>query len=101
MEKQMILLRPIITEKVTKLTEKFQNKVYAFFVNVDANKLEIAQAVEEMYGVQVEEVRTLVIAPRARRRFSKSGILTGATSRKKKAYVTLTEGKELNFYSNV
>ena len=53
-----IIIKPIVTEKQTAITEKFPNR-YGFRVSPDANKLEIKKAVEVMYGVNVESVNTM------------------------------------------
>lgn len=53
-----IIIKPIVTEKQTAITDKFPNR-YGFRVSPDANKLEIKKAVEEMYGVTVESVNTM------------------------------------------
>jgi large subunit ribosomal protein L23 len=54
-----VLIKPIVSEKSNKLTE--QRRTYAFKVHRRANKLEIKKAIEEFYGVTVEEVNTLVV----------------------------------------
>ena len=54
-----ILIKPIVTEKSTKLGEKFNR--YAFRVDKDANRLQIKKAVENAYNVKVEDVNTAVI----------------------------------------
>ena len=52
-----IIIKPIVTEKQTAITEKFPNR-YGFRVSPDANKLEIKKAVEDMYSVTVVDVNT-------------------------------------------
>lgn len=94
-----ILLRPIITEKMTKDGEKYNR--YGFVVNRRANKVEIKKAVEKMYGVTVESVRTLVIPGKAKSRFTKAGFVSGTTSVKKKAIVTLAANDKIDFYSSI
>ena len=94
-----ILIKPIITEKMTKQGEKMNR--YGFYVNKKANKLEIKNAVEKMYGVTVESVRTLVNPGKFKSRYSKSGFLTGKTSPKKKAIVTLAKNDKIDFYAAV
>lgn len=94
-----ILIRPIITEKMTKLGEKFNR--YGFLVTRNSNKVEIKNAVEKMYGVTVEEVRTLVIPGKRKSRNTKSGLITGKTSPKKKAIVTLAKNDKIDFYAAV
>ena len=95
-----IIIKPIVTEKQTAITEKFPNR-YGFRVSPDANKLEIKKAVEEMYGVPVESVNTMNYAGKKKSRYTKSGIINGKTSAFKKAIVTLKEGETIDFFSNI
>lgn len=60
-----IIKRPIITEKAVKDNEK--NGVLVFEVDMKANKIEIRKAVEEIFGVKVKEVRTLIVKPKPKR----------------------------------
>lgn len=94
-----ILIKPIVTEKMTGLTDKFNR--YGFIVARKANKLQIKKAVEELYGVKVETVNTLVVGGKRKSRFTKSGVIAGRTSTRKKAVVTLAEGDTIDFYSNI
>ena len=95
-----IIIKPIVTEKQTAITEKFPNR-YGFRVSPDANKLEIKKAVEVMYGVNVESVNTMNYAGKKKSRYTKSGIINGKTSAFKKANVTLKEGETIDFFSNI
>ena len=95
-----IIIKPIVTEKQTAITEKFPNR-YGFRVSPDANKLEIKKAVDEMYGVTVESVNTMNYAGKKKSRYTKSGIINGKTSAFKKAIVTLKEGETIDFFSNI
>jgi large subunit ribosomal protein L23 len=94
-----IIIKPIVTEKMTEMGEKFNR--YGFMVERTANKVEIKKAVEEMYNVQVVDVNTLVVAPKLKQRWTKSGLLRGKTNSYKKAIVTLKEGETIDFYSNI
>jgi large subunit ribosomal protein L23 len=94
-----IIIKPIVTEKMTKLGEKLNR--YGFRVQKTANKIEIKQAIEAMYNVTVTDVNTLVVAPKIKNRFTKSGAITGKTSAYKKAIVTVKEGEQIDFYSNI
>ncbi len=94
-----ILIKPILTEKMTKMGEKL-NK-FGFVVDKSANKIQIREAVEEMYGVTVESVNTYVMPGKNRRRFTRSGILTGRTKVVKKAIVSLAEGETIDFFEDV
>jgi large subunit ribosomal protein L23 len=94
-----IIVKPIVTEKMTKLGEKLNR--YGFKVQKGANKIEIKQAVEAMYNITVTEVNTLIVAPKKKNRFTKSGVINGSTSAYKKAIVTVKEGEQIDFYSNI
>ncbi|MCX6229077.1 MAG: 50S ribosomal protein L23 [Bacteroidia bacterium] len=94
-----ILISPIVTEKMNLLSEKFNR--YGFRVDKKANKHEIKKAVEEIYGVKVVTVNTMVYAGKLKSRFTKAGVITGRTNAYKKAIVTLTEGDSIDFYSNI
>lgn len=74
---------------------------YGFIVDVKANKLQIKQAVEQMYGVSVKDVNTMRYNGKVRSRNTKSGVLVGRDDRYKKAYVTLTGEDKIDFYSNI
>ena len=94
-----IIIKPIVTEKMTQLGEKLNR--YGFRVDKGANKIEIKQAVEALYNVTVLEVNTMIAAPKKKSRFTKSGVINGQTSAYKKAIVTLKEGEVIDFYSNI
>lgn len=94
-----ILVKPLITEKMTDLATK--RGQYGFVVNRKANKLEVKKAVEEMYGVDVESVNTMIIPGKKRSRNTKTKFIVGRTSAVKKAIVTLAEGQAIDFYSNI
>ncbi|MBN2765502.1 MAG: 50S ribosomal protein L23 [Paludibacteraceae bacterium] len=94
-----IIIKPIVTEKMTKLGEKLNR--YGFRVQKDANKIEIKQAVEAFYNVTVTEVNTMIVAPKQKSRFTKSGVINGKTTAYKKAIVTVKEGEQIDFYSNI
>jgi len=94
-----VLVKPLITEKMTDLGAKLGQ--YGFVVNRKANKVEVKQAVEAMYGVTVQSVNTMVIPGKKRSRNTKSKFIVGRTSAVKKAIVTLAEGETIDFYSNI
>lgn len=94
-----VLVKPLITEKMTDLAAK--RGQYGFVVNRKANKLEVKEAVEEMYGVDVESVNTMIIPGKKRSRNTKTKFIVGRTSAVKKAIVTLAEGQAIDFYSNI
>jgi len=94
-----ILIKPIITEKATTDSELFNR--YAFVVNKKANKLEIKNAVEKAYGVEIESVRTMNYPVQRNTKFTKSGMVQAMKGAYKKAIVQLAEGDNIDFYSNI
>ena len=94
-----VIIKPIITERMTALSEKLNR--YAFRVAREANKIEIKKAVEELYNVSVEEVNTLIVGGKNKSRYTKAGVNNGRTSTYKKAIVTLAQGDKIDFYSNI
>jgi large subunit ribosomal protein L23 len=94
-----ILIKPIVTEKMTIQGEKLNR--YGFVVEKTANKLQIKQAVEEMYSVTVSDVNTMRYGGKVKSRFTKAGYLVGRTNSFKKAIITLKVGDKIDFYSNI
>ncbi|MCS6819308.1 MAG: 50S ribosomal protein L23, partial [Chitinophagales bacterium] len=74
---------------------------YVFRVARVANKLQIKQAIENFYNVQVESVNTTVIPGKAKVRYTKKGIAKGVKPAYKKAFVTLKEGSSINIYEGI
>ena len=92
---QDIILAPVITEKSM---YGVAEKKYTFKVANDANKIEIAQAVEELFGVNVSKVNTVSV----RGRYKRMGRNEGYRPDWKKAIVTLTEGsKTIEFFEGM
>lgn len=92
---QDIILRPVITENSM---DGIADKKYTFIVAKDANKIEIAQAVEALFGVKVAKVNTINVDGKLRR----YGRFEGYTASKKKAIVTLTEdSKTIEFFDGM
>jgi large subunit ribosomal protein L23 len=94
-----IILKPIVTEKMTDQGEK-ENR-YGFVVAKEANKIQIKKAVEELYGVTVESVNTMIYPGKKKVRFTRAGVMTGKTASYKKAIITVAEGETIDFYSNI
>jgi large subunit ribosomal protein L23 len=94
-----ILIRPIVTEKMTSQAEDMNR--YCFIVDKRANKLEIKKAVEELYDVSVASVNTMRYRGKAKMRYTRTGIISGNTKSYKKAIITLIEGDTIDFYSNI
>ena len=94
-----ILIKPIVTEKMTAESEKHNR--FGFIVDKNANKIEIADAVAKMYNVEVESVNTMNYQGKSKSRYTKGGVINGRTKNIKKAIVTLMEGDTIDFYSNI
>ncbi|MBP9098412.1 MAG: 50S ribosomal protein L23 [Ferruginibacter sp.] len=94
-----VLLKPILSEKANKQSEKMNR--YTFIVDRKANKLEIKKAVEQFYGVQVENVNTLVMPSKQKAKYTKAGFIVGRKPAKKKALVTVAEGETIDLYGTV
>ena len=92
---QDIILKPVITEDSM---DRLQANRYTFKVAKDANKIEIAKAVEELFGVQVASVNTMNVRGRAKR----VGLSRGVTPSWKKAIVTLKpSSKTIEFFEGM
>jgi large subunit ribosomal protein L23 len=94
-----ILIKPIITEKMTGQAEKLNR--YGFVVAKEANKLEIKAAVEKMYGVKVDSVNTQQYVGKVKTRNTTRGVAVGRVNRNKKAIVTLKQGETIDFYASI
>jgi|ERR671913_356386 large subunit ribosomal protein L23 len=94
-----VLIKPIVTEKSNKLTDKA--RTYAFRVDRKANKLEIKKAIHEFYGVTVVDVNTVVVPGKTKTKFTKAGFISGRKPAFKKAYVTVADGETIDLYANV
>lgn len=94
-----IIKKPVLTEKMTIQSEKFNR--FGFIVDRRANKLQVKQAVEQMYNVVVTDVNTVNYMGKVKGRFTKSGYLVGRENSYKKAIVTLKDGDKIDFYSNI
>ncbi|MBM4160606.1 MAG: 50S ribosomal protein L23 [Ignavibacteria bacterium] len=93
-----ILKRPIVTEKITGLQEERQ---YAFEVPTDANKIQIARAIEKKFKVKVLSIRTSVVKGKRKTQLTRRGRFEGRTNTWKKAIVTLKEGDKIDYFENV
>ncbi len=112
-----IIIKPLVTEKMTKITDKssveknykYKGEVrtkkaeakFGFIVRPNADKLEIKKEVESLYNVTVINVNTLRYAGKRSSRYTKAGLIKGQKNAYKKAIVTLKEGDTIDFYSNI
>lgn len=90
-----VLKRPVVTEKG--VTKKDEERTLCFEVNPNANKTQVRQAVEKLFGVKVEEVRTSNFEGKLRRR----GKFAGYRSDWKKAYVKLRAGEKVPEFTEI
>jgi large subunit ribosomal protein L23 len=88
---RQVLIRPVVSEKSYALLAA--NK-YTFRVHPDANKTQIRQAVEDIFGVRVEDVRTVNVRPKPKRR----GMTAGRTREWKKAVVQLHQDDSIELF---
>ncbi len=94
-----IIIRPVITEKNTRLNAQGQ---YIFEVAPEANKIEIKKAIEEIFGVTVKAVNTINMRGKLRQRRTRHGLVRGYTKDRKKAIVTLTpDSKPIDVFEGV
>jgi large subunit ribosomal protein L23 len=97
---QDVLIRPLVTEK---LTSQMERGHYAFVVRRDANKVEIRKALEARYpAVKIKEVRTMVVRGKRKRQSTKAGLVEGRAPFYKKAIVTLRPGSDqIDFFEEI
>jgi large subunit ribosomal protein L23 len=92
-----ILIRPLITEKMSGISEKHPNK-FGFIVSVDANKIQIAKAIKDKFNVDAISINTIRYKGKQRTQFTRKGRFTGRTAKFKKAIVTLKEGQTIDIF---
>ncbi len=91
--KKVIIIKPLISEKSTKMADNPVLNQYTFVVERNANKIEIKKAVENKFGVKVLDVNTSVRPGKKKARVVKGRYVHGKTAPIKKAYVTVAEGQ--------
>ncbi|MFM7757575.1 MAG: 50S ribosomal protein L23 [Crocinitomicaceae bacterium] len=96
---QTIIKKPLITEKATSASEKLNR--FTFEVDRKANKIEIKNAVEKMYGVHVTEVRTSNYGGgKSSVKYTNKGIVEQKSKQWKKAVVTVADGETIDLFNN-
>jgi large subunit ribosomal protein L23 len=95
-----VIVKPIITEKMTKMNEKDSTRC-GFIVDKRANKIEIKKAIEDLYSVKVDSVNTINYDGKKKTRYTKAKYIQGRTNAYKKAMVTLAKGDTIDFFSNI
>ncbi|MEI8138113.1 MAG: 50S ribosomal protein L23 [Bacteroidota bacterium] len=94
-----ILVKPVITEKMTGQGEKLNR--FGFIVHKEANKVQIKNAVEKLYSVTVTDVNTQNYVGKIKTRNTTQGIAIGRVKQSKKAIVTLKQGDTIDFYAGI
>jgi large subunit ribosomal protein L23 len=94
-----IIEKPVITEKMTAQGDKLNR--YGFVVAKTANKVQIKNAVEKLYGVTVNAVNTQNYLGKVKTRNTTKGIAIGRVNKHKKAIVTLKAGETIDFYASI
>jgi len=94
-----VLIRPLITEKMTEITEK-ENK-YGFIVGYDANKIEIAKTIKAKFNVDVVSVNTMKYKGKVKTQFTKKGRFVGKTPKFKKAIIKVKDGQKIDLFGEV
>jgi len=94
-----ILIKPIISEKMQAVSEKYNR--YGFIVDRKATKSQIKFAIEDVYGVQVDKVNTLIQRGKVTTRNTKAGVIRGQKNTVKKAIVFVNQKDKIDIYSNI
>ena len=94
-----VIIKPIVTEKLTKDGEVFNR--FGFIVEKTANKVQIKKAIEAAFGITVVAVRTMNYRADRTTKYTKSGLISGKTNSYKKAIVQVKEGETIDFYNNI
>ena len=94
-----VLIRPLVTEKMTELTEATSQ--YGFVVDVNANKIQIKRAIKEKFDVDVVDVSTMKYKGKIKTQLTRRGRFSGKTPQFKKAIVTLKEGQTIDLFGEV
>ncbi|MFP4391560.1 MAG: 50S ribosomal protein L23 [Desulfohalobiaceae bacterium] len=96
MDYTKILLKPVVTEKTTQLKD-LDNQV-VFRVAENANKVQIKEAVQKAFDVEVQAVKVLKKKPRTKRKFGRH---SGRRPGYKKAYISLAPGNKIDYFEGV
>jgi len=96
----MGIIKPIITEKQTQITNKKSNRI-GLYVSPCVNKSEIKVVIRELYNVSVVKINTMNYDGKKKSRYTKAKVVKGKKSAFKKIIVTLKEGETIDFFSNI
>lgn len=92
-----IIKYPLLTEKTNR---RMQGGVYTFVVEKSATKTEIAKAISDIYHVNVDSVKTLIMPRKVKTRYTKTAVISGSSPAYKKAIVALKDGEIIDLYDN-
>ena len=95
MKVEEILIKPLLSEKVSKMTDSWN--YYSFVVNRKANKNQIKEAVEKFFDVKVKKVNTCIMHGK----YKRVGKHLAKVSNFKKAFVQVADGQKIEFFKNV
>ncbi len=93
-----ILIKPVITEKMTLLQE--QKNQYSFEVALTASKVDIKNAIQKKFSVKVDSVRTVTAKGKRKSQFTKRGKYEGFRPTKKRAIVTLAKDNKIDLFES-
>ena len=93
-----VILRPVVSEKSMDETQRGK---YTFRVHSGANKLQVKEAIEELFKVDVLEVNVSTTKAKEKSRNRRRGRIQGWTSPWKKAVVTLAAGQKIEFFEGI
>ena len=94
-----VIIKPIISEKRTADAEKFNR--YGFVVERTATKPQIKKEIEDLYGVKVLQVNTLIQRGKSTSRYTKAGMIEGQKNTFKKAMIFVSKEDKIDIYSNI
>jgi large subunit ribosomal protein L23 len=93
-----ILIKPVITEKMTLLQE--QKNQYSFEVALNSSKVDIKNAIQKKFNVKVDSVRTVTAKGKRKSQFTKRGKYEGFRATKKRAIVTLAKDNKIDLFES-
>ncbi|WP_185873672.1 50S ribosomal protein L23 [Blattabacterium cuenoti] len=91
----MILIKPFISEKSSKEEKRF---CYTFSVDINNNKNQIKKRINQIFGVDIEKIRTMIYYRKNKSKFTKKGFLYGKTNKFKKVIVQLKKNHKIDFF---
>jgi len=93
-----ILIKPVITEKLTLLQE--QKNQYAFEVDIRASKVDIKNAIQKKFNVKIDSIRTVQVKGKKKSQFTKRGKYEGYRPTLKRAIVTLSKDSKIDLFES-